>query len=234
MDVNTLKEIDLPAFGRRVHIYNGIKELRRQADPYSATSPSLLGQNGYGQYGTPLISPTMSGYEPDTPSTRAAFSPQEAYSPNIQRDGYMAGHLTPEMSMRPSQQSTVNIPPSIAETSTGQTYDQHTSAESARLQGLGFDGTASMNKALAAVSYLNQGSELCTDNFRRVLASLLKTLSNYLDLHRRLHWEQRHRLLTVMDIGEARLMAQSARTILLRATLYRKLMKSQKSLNAGP
>ncbi|KAK4052151.1 hypothetical protein OIV83_002446 [Microbotryomycetes sp. JL201] len=54
MDVAMLKEIDLVAFGRRVHIYNAIKELKNKRQPKLQRSSSLL-------------SPSMSGYEPDSP-----------------------------------------------------------------------------------------------------------------------------------------------------------------------
>ena len=71
MDVNMLKEIDLAAFGRRVHVYNGIKELRRQVEALSAPPTTA-----------PALSPTFSGYEPDTPSSRA-FSPRDSFSPSV-------------------------------------------------------------------------------------------------------------------------------------------------------
>lgn len=48
-----LKEIDLAAFGRRVHIYNAIKELKARAGRGSISA----------------VSPTMSGYAPDSPGT---------------------------------------------------------------------------------------------------------------------------------------------------------------------
>lgn len=49
-----LKEIDLIAFGRRVHIYNAIKELKGKRGPQQQRSSSIL-------------SPAASGYEPDSP-----------------------------------------------------------------------------------------------------------------------------------------------------------------------
>jgi hypothetical protein len=82
-DINTLKEIDLPAFGRRVHIFNAIKELRRQIEPMGTSF--LSSSQGFGsQYSNP-VSPTMSGYIPDTPSSQANFSPMDAFSPNVGR-----------------------------------------------------------------------------------------------------------------------------------------------------
>lgn len=54
-----LKEIDLVAFGRRVHIYNAIKELRQR----SHTRPMSM------------VSPSMSGYEPDSPGNMSFASP---------------------------------------------------------------------------------------------------------------------------------------------------------------
>ncbi|SCZ92503.1 BZ3500_MvSof-1268-A1-R1_Chr5-2g07921 [Microbotryum saponariae] len=58
MDVAMLKEIDLVAFGRRVHIYNAIKELKGRFAPRGNA-----------------LSPTGSGYEPDTPSTMGYATP---------------------------------------------------------------------------------------------------------------------------------------------------------------
>jgi hypothetical protein len=55
MDVATLKEIDLPAFGRRVHIYNAIKDLKRSLSHAEYASPHTPPSSGF------------SGYEPDTP-----------------------------------------------------------------------------------------------------------------------------------------------------------------------
>lgn len=60
MDVAMLKEIDLAAFGRRVHIYNAIKELRARVPQPSAGIP---------------VSPGLSGYEPDSPGPMSFASP---------------------------------------------------------------------------------------------------------------------------------------------------------------
>ncbi|KAM0751536.1 hypothetical protein T439DRAFT_212506 [Meredithblackwellia eburnea MCA 4105] len=69
MDVNMLKEIDLVAFGRRVHIYNAIKELRgRTSRPGSEIQASRPGSSM-------ALSPTLSGYEPDSPGTMGFASP---------------------------------------------------------------------------------------------------------------------------------------------------------------
>lgn len=64
MDVHMLKEIDLVAFGRRVRVYNGIKELRQRTQQgnlmasvsYASgfTSPSV---NGFDHTEGPLASP---------------------------------------------------------------------------------------------------------------------------------------------------------------------------------
>lgn len=62
-----LKEIDLVAFGRRVHIYNAIKELRLRTQPPRALTAS---QSTAGSF----IAPSMTGYEPDSP-TSLAYSP---------------------------------------------------------------------------------------------------------------------------------------------------------------
>lgn len=68
MDVNTLKEIDLHAFGRRVHINKGIKELRKMFEPPPA--PPSSSQNAAYPSSASLTSPSlMSGYEPDSSST---------------------------------------------------------------------------------------------------------------------------------------------------------------------
>jgi hypothetical protein len=67
MDVAMLKEIDLVAFGRRVHIYNAIKELRLRTQPPRALAAS---QSTAGSF----IAPSMTGYEPDSP-TSLAYSP---------------------------------------------------------------------------------------------------------------------------------------------------------------
>ncbi|BGP29644.1 hypothetical protein JCM10296v2_001383 [Rhodotorula toruloides] len=67
MDVAMLKEIDLVAFGRRVHIYNAIKELRLRTQPPRALTAS---QSTAGSF----IAPSMTGYEPDSP-TSLAYSP---------------------------------------------------------------------------------------------------------------------------------------------------------------
>lgn len=69
MDVAMLKEIDLTAFGRRVHIYNAIKELRTR----TSRPPSLMSHAGSAQQQT--MSPQMSGYDPDSPHTTGLASP---------------------------------------------------------------------------------------------------------------------------------------------------------------
>lgn len=59
-----LKEIDLIAFGRRVHIFQAIKELKARVHP-PEDEP------------TPLFSPSMSGYDPDSPGTMSFASPRQ-------------------------------------------------------------------------------------------------------------------------------------------------------------
>lgn len=59
-----LKEIDLIAFGRRVHIFNAIKELKSRITT-SSSSPDLSAQ--------PVFSPTPSGYDAD-PGTPMSFA----------------------------------------------------------------------------------------------------------------------------------------------------------------
>lgn len=71
-----LKEIDLVAFGRRVHIYNAIKELRARSRLRPMT----------------MISPAMSGYEPDSPgnaSYAASPSGMSFVSPVMQYNSSM-------------------------------------------------------------------------------------------------------------------------------------------------
>ncbi|GAA5891794.1 hypothetical protein JCM5296_001863 [Sporobolomyces johnsonii] len=72
MDVAMLKEIDLVAFGRRVHIYNAIKELKSRRSMQSSVSSAGM------------LSPSMSGYEPDSPGT--TDSPREFQSPQMRWD----------------------------------------------------------------------------------------------------------------------------------------------------
>lgn len=73
MDLESLKEIDLPAFGRRVRIFNAIKELRKTVEPAQRSQ-----QPSYN-----WASPALSGYEPDTPSVQGgAFSPNTSMGLN--------------------------------------------------------------------------------------------------------------------------------------------------------
>ncbi|SCV72544.1 BQ2448_4081 [Microbotryum intermedium] len=73
MDVAMLKEIDLVAFGRRVHIYNAIKELKGRIAPRGN-----------------VLSPTLSGYEPDTPSTMGFATPATYHPPAFGSSGQRA------------------------------------------------------------------------------------------------------------------------------------------------
>lgn len=74
MDVAMLKEIDLVAFGRRVHIYNAIKELRNRTHPeLHRASGSNLAQSTRSASGGSYLSPAMSGYE------AGVDSPQQGY-----------------------------------------------------------------------------------------------------------------------------------------------------------
>ncbi|GAA5865790.1 hypothetical protein JCM3774_003094 [Rhodotorula dairenensis] len=66
MDVAMLKEIDLIAFGRRVRVYNAIKELRHRTQPGNLMS-------SISTTGGPL-SPAMTGYGPESPAA-LAYSP---------------------------------------------------------------------------------------------------------------------------------------------------------------
>ena len=87
LDVALLKEIDLPAFGRRVHIYNAIKELKaRVAVPSThSTRPGSI------------LSPSTSGYEPDSPATTLSYAtPLQGNfispAPNFANFGAYNGH----------------------------------------------------------------------------------------------------------------------------------------------
>ena len=57
-----LKEIDLVAFGRRVHIYNAIKELKGRVPRTNRD----------------VVSPALSGYEPDSPGNLSFASPGQS------------------------------------------------------------------------------------------------------------------------------------------------------------
>ncbi|BGP18900.1 hypothetical protein JCM10213_005515 [Rhodosporidiobolus nylandii] len=79
MDVAMLKEIDLIAFGRRVHIYNAIKELKARTHPELMPSqPSghnLSASTSTGATGSiSVLSPAMSGYEAGVDSPLTAGS----------------------------------------------------------------------------------------------------------------------------------------------------------------
>lgn len=70
MDVAMLKEIDLVAFGRRVHIYNAIKELKLRISRPSS-----------------LVSPPLSGFEPDSPGRTSMMASPYGYSPSTFSEG---------------------------------------------------------------------------------------------------------------------------------------------------
>ncbi|KAM0791669.1 hypothetical protein ACM66B_006262 [Microbotryomycetes sp. NB124-2] len=96
MDVAMLKEIDLVAFGRRVHIYNAIKELKHKREPKLQRSSSLL-------------SPAMSGYEPDSPGG-SVLSPPGASTATFghQTDDLHGLGLEDDSSSRPSSSRRVS------------------------------------------------------------------------------------------------------------------------------
>lgn len=74
MDVAMLKEIDLVAFGRRVRVYNAIKELRHRTQPGNLMSSVSTA-------GVP-VSPSLSGYGPEAPAA-LAYSPMTGvYAPS--------------------------------------------------------------------------------------------------------------------------------------------------------
>ena len=69
-----LKEIDLVAFGRRVRVYNAIKELRHGTQPGNLMS-------SVSTTGVP-VSPSLSGYGPEAPAA-LAYSPMTGvYAPS--------------------------------------------------------------------------------------------------------------------------------------------------------
>lgn len=65
-----LKEIDLAAFGRRVHIYNAIKELKARISRPSS-----------------MVSPPLSGFESDSPGRISTMASPYGYSPSMFSDG---------------------------------------------------------------------------------------------------------------------------------------------------
>lgn len=74
MDVAMLKEIDLVAFGRRVRVYNAIKELRHRTQPGNLMS-------SVSTTGVP-VSPSLSGCGPEAPAA-LAYSPMTGvYAPS--------------------------------------------------------------------------------------------------------------------------------------------------------
>ncbi|BGP37512.1 hypothetical protein JCM10450v2_001417 [Rhodotorula kratochvilovae] len=77
MDVAMLKEIDLIAFGRRVHIYNAIKELKLRTQPPPPPPPHPVSALSTSQStsGGSFLSPATSGYEPDSPHSYGPSSP---------------------------------------------------------------------------------------------------------------------------------------------------------------
>ncbi|GAA5977063.1 hypothetical protein JCM11641_001289 [Rhodosporidiobolus odoratus] len=85
MDVAMLKEIDLIAFGRRVHIYNAIKELKARTHPELMAPPPSASRTNLGSStstGPSFLSPAMSGYEPDSPGS-LGMSPAQYQSPQM-------------------------------------------------------------------------------------------------------------------------------------------------------
>ena len=90
MDVAMLKEIDLVAFGRRVRVYNAIKELRHRTQPGNLMSSMST-------TGIP-VSPSLSGYGPEAPAA-LAYSPMTGvYAPS--------GTATQQPRWDPSQEPT--------------------------------------------------------------------------------------------------------------------------------
>ncbi|KAK4699662.1 hypothetical protein P7C70_g6597, partial [Phenoliferia sp. Uapishka_3] len=71
MDVAMLKEIDLTAFGRRVHIYNAIKELRGRTSRPPSDSHSISSH----PTSSLAVTPGGTTYEPDSPRTMGFASP---------------------------------------------------------------------------------------------------------------------------------------------------------------
>lgn len=141
MDVTTLKEIDLPAFGRRVHIAKAIKELKKSYEtPPPMPSPS---------YPPSFISPSLSGYEPDSPGSRA-FSPQDAFSPhphagipaNANPNANANVVMSPESNAGLDDVAIRQSPERQRKVSDGVSVVSHVGrqSESDDLRGLGFEG----------------------------------------------------------------------------------------------
>lgn len=154
----------MPAFGRRVHIFNAIKELRRQVEP--SGSAFLSQTQGFGMHNG-SISPTMSGYMPDTPSSQANFSPMDTFSPQVSRLS-ASGNFGPAASMA--------MPAEVDEPARRSTPPARSDADADALRGLGFSeeankSTASGVRAATVVS----GHSCCakpSDFFDRVIPLL--------------------------------------------------------------
>lgn len=92
-----LKEIDLVAFGRRVHIYNAIKELRNRTHP--ELRPTMLTGSGLAQStssngGGSYLSPAMSGYEAGVDSPLNGYGQQSPVMGSFAAAGqYSRDHL---------------------------------------------------------------------------------------------------------------------------------------------
>lgn len=87
MDVAMLKEIDLVAFGRRVRVYNAIKELRQRTQPGNLMS-STSTSGGF-------LSPGMNGSGFETP-TSPSFSPANPQAQPATSDVPLAGLGLPD------------------------------------------------------------------------------------------------------------------------------------------
>ena len=117
MDVAMLKEIDLAAFGRRVHIYNAIKELRTR----TSRPPSLASRAG----STHVLSPHLAGqFEPDdmpqTPGLASPASMNFSMSPGmsaVSSSGF--DHYQPPR----SEGDTVSLPASVRASPNGLSFD---------------------------------------------------------------------------------------------------------------
>ncbi|GAA5979446.1 hypothetical protein JCM10908_002927 [Rhodotorula pacifica] len=105
MDVAMLKEIDLIAFGRRVRVYNAIKELRHRTQPGNLMSsisstggPVASNMSGYGSDGPGALaySPTTGVYAPSTIAPQPRWDPAHDSSKPLAGLGLQDEMLTGE------------------------------------------------------------------------------------------------------------------------------------------
>ncbi|GAA6020104.1 hypothetical protein JCM10207_006256 [Rhodosporidiobolus poonsookiae] len=144
MDVAMLKEIDLVAFGRRVHIYNAIKELKQRTHPELFPPPqshhphsgsSFLSASQSTAATSTFLSPTLSmaGYEPDSPGSLAASPTVASFqSPQMRWDQQSHPHPHGKLAglgfEEDSQGGSLRAPSSLGQQSVSNLRSSRTSA----------------------------------------------------------------------------------------------------------